>query len=115
MICLGWWASSSTGRSGSAPASAAAWSAWWPGWPGSRSGRVVDASDDELGAVALHHDVPVVQRLPAELAHLVEPGPGLAGLAELLVVPGHVRPGEPGALSAREDRMARTLRTVRSS
>jgi hypothetical protein len=30
---LGWWASSRTGSSGSAPARAASWSAWWPGTP----------------------------------------------------------------------------------
>jgi hypothetical protein len=34
-----------------------------------------------------------VQRFPSELPHVVEPA---LGLAEVLVVSGHVRPGEPG-------------------
>ncbi len=55
--------------------------------------RVVDARDHEVRTVPLHHKVPVVQRLPTEVPHVVEPA---VGLAEVLVVAGHVGPGESG-------------------
>ena len=75
-ICLGWCASSSTGRSGSAPGQRRAWSAPWPGRPDEAAVTVVDAGDHEPGAVALDHDVPVVQRLPAELVPCGRASPG---------------------------------------
>src|SRR5262249_34903294 len=54
--------------------------------------RVVDTGHDQPGAVALDHDVLVVQRFPAQLPYVVEPALGRP--AEVLVVAGDVRAGE---------------------
>jgi hypothetical protein len=60
---------------------------------GAGRGPVVHPGDDQLGAVAGDDHVPVVQGLPAERGHVVDPA---LGAAEVLVVAGHVHPGQPG-------------------
>ncbi len=64
-----------------------------PGQAGGLRGHVVHAREDEGVPATLHHDMPVVQRFPAQLRHPVEPALGLPGV---LVVPRDVDLGQPG-------------------
>ncbi len=80
------------------------------GHAGAGGGPVVDPGDDQPGAAAVDHQVPVVQRLPAERRHVVDPA---LGLAEVLVVAGHVHPGQPGPDVAERRGLLAALRRPR--